>query len=532
MSSSATALAPLPTGCSTFRTLREDGSIYVDKTALICELASKREKFFLARPRRFGKSLLISTFASLFSTGTKDFKGLAAETLWNDPATYEVVTLDFSSTKDSDTLADFDKKFSALINREFGRLGFRYDESASADLIDQLSGWLQDRPSASLVLLVDEYDAPLTAHLNEAALFAAIRDRLSNFYLAIKSREGCLRFFFMTGITKFQSASIFSAFNSLTDISAYPRYGTLLGYTEEELQASFGAYLQQAAERLQLTRAKLLSQMREMYDGFCFDMQASSHVYVPWSVLQFLAYPENGLLNYWFDSAGKPTALMNYLKAHRMIGPDDYANDRTLTLDALLRSADLDTLEPAVLLFQAGYLSIAQRNRNTVVLRYPNQEVAHSLATLYSNTLLRNQTLEMVGAGDWQRALLTGDVTPFFEAANRAFAAIDGSQHPINDEKHCRTFLQIFIAGANYDVTAERHDDLERSTLALECANCRWVLAIHCQRPGESPDALLAKAAASFEGMPDDDAPVKPVLRVAAVFSEEKRQFVRWQRVL
>ncbi len=533
MSPSATALAPLPTGRSTFRTLREDGSIYVDKTALICELASKREKFFLARPRRFGKSLLISTFASLFSTGTKDFKGLAAETLWNDPATYEVVTLDFSSTKDGNTLADFDKKFSALINREFGRLGFRYDESNSADLIDQLSGWLQDRPSASLVLLVDEYDAPLTAHLNEAALFAAIRDRLSNFYLAIKSREGCLRFFFMTGITKFQSASIFSAFNPITDISAYPRYGTLLGYTEEELQSSFGAYLQQAADRLQLPQAELLSQMREMYDGFCFDMQASSHVYVPWSVLQFLAYPENGLLNYWFDSAGKPTALMNYLKAHRMIGPDDYANDRTLTLDALLRSADLDTLEPAVLLFQAGCLSIAQRNRNTVVLRYPNQEMRESMALLYTEIMLQGNAASYTASQTLADVLATGNTDAVMNLINSILSGLTYADWALHSEADCRRTLYIMLASNRLRPQAELHNALGRSDLEVEDSGLHWVFELKFSAEGDSPDYLLKTAVQQIldRRCGDSARPFARLKRIAAVFSGKERRFTRWMEV-
>ncbi len=526
------SLSPLPTGRSTFHTLREDGSIYVDKTELICELAAKREKFFLARPRRFGKSLLVSTFESLFSTGTKDFKGLAAEKLWNDK-TYDVVTLDFSPTKDCATLEAFEKKFSALISREFGELGFHYNESASADIVDQLSEWLKTRPSASLVLLVDEYDAPLTAHLNEEALFSSIRDRLSNFYITIKSREGCLRFFFMTGITKFQSASIFSAFNPITDISPFPRYSSLLGYTEEELLACFNPYLQRAADRLGLTKEKLVSKMREMYDGFCFDMQATSHVYVPWSVLQFLAYPENGLLNYWFDSAGKPTVLMNYLKAHQMISPDDYSNDRTLTLDALLRSADLATLEPATLLFQAGYLSIAKRNRNTVVLRYPNQEMRESMALLYTEIMLQGNSVSYTASQTLADVLSTGHTDDVMNLINSIISGFTYANWALNSEADCRRTLYIMLASNRLRPQTELHNALGRSDIEVEDSGLHWVFELKFSAEGDSQDYLLKTAVEQMRNRRYGDAarPFAKLKRVAAVFSGKERRFTHWMEL-
>ena len=286
----------LPLGRSTFATLRARNEIYVDKTDLIYQLARFDSKIFLARPRRFGKSLLISTLESLFKYGLRDFKGLAIEKLWNDK-TYQVVRLDLSEIKEFSTADEFKLKFHDKLITKFSAAGFQYKNNDSL-VMTQLSEWLSLQEPSCLVVLIDEYDAPLTSCLDDPSLFKIVRSTMSELFLTLKSNEGCLRFFFMTGITKFSNTSIFSAFNNLQDISLYPTYGTLLGYTEEEIRFFFEDYLIRAADRLHLTEQQILEQLRENYDGFSFDMDVSTHVYCPWSVLNFLNYPEMGFQNY------------------------------------------------------------------------------------------------------------------------------------------------------------------------------------------------------------------------------------------
>ena len=168
------ALQPLPTGTSDFETLRGRGQIYVDKTHLIYELANRTEKFFLTRPRRFGKSLLVSTFASLFRHGRQFFSGLAIEKLWKD-TTYNVVELDFSEIKNIEGLEDFYTQLDGLLMDSFEPLGFCYDENMKQSVIRQLSTWMKSLSGNSLVLLIDEYDSPLTACLGDKALFQSVR---------------------------------------------------------------------------------------------------------------------------------------------------------------------------------------------------------------------------------------------------------------------------------------------------------------------------------------------------------------------
>ena len=221
---STTPEQTLPLGVSDFAGLRRDGLIYVDKTEMIARMAATRKgKFFLARPRRFGKSLLVSTFESLFKYGLRDFQGLAIESLWKDK-TYNVVRLDFSEVKNFSTVEEFKEGLLELLVSAFSSVGFRYERDSFLSVIRQLSGWLREQvPVSSVVLLIDEYDAPLTACLDQPELFEEVRKTLASFYAILKSNDGALRFLFITGITKYSKVSIFSELNNLNDIVLKPQ---------------------------------------------------------------------------------------------------------------------------------------------------------------------------------------------------------------------------------------------------------------------------------------------------------------------
>ena len=212
-------LQKLPLGKSDFSMIRKRGAVYVDKTDLVYRLATgNSERIFLARPRRFGKSMLVSTFESLFKFGIRDFQGLAIEKLWNEK-TYNVVHLDFSGIKAFSSCEIFKEKFYEKLRYSFEPAGFQYDASGGS-VIGQLSAWMQRGiEDDSFVLLIDEYDAPLTACLDRPLLFEAVQAEMSDFFAELKSNDRCLRFLFLTGITKFSSTGIFSGFNNLKDIT-------------------------------------------------------------------------------------------------------------------------------------------------------------------------------------------------------------------------------------------------------------------------------------------------------------------------
>ena len=524
-------LAALSLGTSDFEVLRDSGQIYVDKTALIYELASLRRKFFLTRPRRFGKSLLVSTFATLFKNGLKHFSGLAIEKLWQDK-TYNVIEIDFSEIKNFNDFDDFAHQFDGALEGAFAPTGFRRDAASENSLVQQLSFWLKSQPGNSFVLLIDEYDAPQTACLDNKALFKEVRTLLSKFYAIVKSNDACWRFVFMTGITKFNQTGIFSELNNFTDISLDPLFAPLLGYTEKEIDRYFSGYVKEAAKALNLPVEELRRGLRENYDGYCFDEDASEHLYAPWSVLQFFSRPSRGFQNYWMESGGKLTLLQKYLHSHSLRSPGHYADEKRINIDDLKGSSDFDGINDLVLLTQAGYLTIKRRDDESFYVGYPDREVADSLGILYRSMLLKQQVLSEVGAGKLAAAVREGNPDLLFDQANHAFAAIDYRQYPISNEKHCQAFLQIFLAGHGFAVVAERHGALGQSDLEVEAPKVHWVFELKFQRKGESADALLAKAVEQIIEKQYGTAWAKPVIRVAAVFSEETRSFVRWQQAV
>lgn len=524
-------LRPLPLGTSSFSTLRENNEIYVDKTSMIYEMARQRGKYFITRPRRFGKSLLVSTFESLFKDGLRDFKGLAIESLWNDK-TYTVLRLDFSLVKDFNTLDEFLYRFNVMLDEVSIQIGIEL-VAKNNDPIARFSTFLSKCANKSIVLLIDEYDAPLTALLHKKDLFDQVRIILSQFYAGIKSYERCLRFFFMTGITKFSNTSIFSAFNNLADLSLDSDFGTLLGLTENEIKQYFDAYIQKAASVLNVSEHDVMERLRHHYDGFSFDEEAKTHVYCPWSVLNFLSRPHRGFENYWYQSGGQPTVLMSYLTTHTLVQPSRYSEAVLLQKSRLASSLQYNEIDTNVLLSQAGYLSIKEAlSGGYLRLGYPNQEVASSMAQLYADEMLRNQNRLQLGLPMYPLILASEGTGIVIDHFNKVFNTIDFNRYPISDEASCRAFLQVLLIGAAMMPRVENHTALGRSDLEVEAGNRHWVFEIKFARKDENVEGLLAQAVDQVKNRRYGEfAHGKELIRVALVFSETERRFVAWEEV-
>ena len=527
-------LQGLPLGTSDFRSLRVNNEIYVDKTELIYEMVepSQRRKLLLARPRRFGKSLLISTFESLFRNGLKDFEGLAIAKLWNDH-TYPVVRLDFSEIKEFSSLDEFKTNFYTFLASNFNSVGFASKALSVEDIIFELSAWFKTLDRSNLVLLVDEYDAPLTNCLDKPELFNQVRSVLSRLFLTLKSNEGCLRFFFMTGITKLSSTSIFSAFNNLEDISLYPKYGTLLGYTEEEIKLYFKDYLSRAAALLGMAEDQILEQLRANYDGFSFDQNDSSHVYCPWSVLKFFNYPELSFQNYWYASGGQPSVLKKYLMNHELEKPISFDQVKQVRLSELNAAQQYNDLSIDVLLTQSGYLTIKSVLKNGyAVLGYPNQEVALSMAQLYSDELLKGNPLEDPQGPMISDIMATGSTEEVVKAFNRAVNAIDYQRYPIIDEASCRAYLQVLLIGAAMMPSVEIHNAHGRSDMEVQAGSRHWVFEFKYASTDSEVETLLSKAIEQIRSQHYGEQVLdKKLIRVALVFNAKERQFTAWQIV-
>lgn len=524
-------MKPLPLGTSSFSTLRENNEIYVDKTSMIYEMARSRGKYFITRPRRFGKSLLVSTFESLFKYGLRDFNGLAIENLWNDK-TYTVLRLDFSLVKDFNTIDEFLYRFNVMLDEVVIQTGIEL-MAKNDDPIARFSAFLSQCANNSIVLLIDEYDAPLTALLHQKNLFDQVRVILSQFYAGIKSYERCLRFFFMTGITKFSNTSIFSAFNNLTDISLVPAYGTLLGITEDELNHYFGRYIEKAANQLNLSQSEVVEKLRLNYDGFSFDNKAKTHVYCPWSILQFFNQPDNGFQNYWYQSGGQPTVLLQYLAQHALVTPAHYNESIVIPISDLDASRHYNEINIDVLLTQSGYLTAKEIiGEGYVRLGYPNQEVASSMARLYADELLRNQNRMVLGIPLLPVMMANESVDLVIDHFNKVFNAIDFNRYPIVDEASCRAFLQVLLIGAAMMPRVETHTAHGRSDLEVDAGQRHWVFEFKYAKNVHEADALLAEAIEQVKTRQYGEVPqTNELVRVALVFGKEERQVVKWSTI-
>lgn len=522
-------LQPLSLGISSFRSLRIKRAVYVDKTHMIRALADpagEDNKWFLARPRRFGKSLLISTFESLFKYGLRDFEGLAITREWTDRR-YDVVRLDFSeilSCRDPDA---FGVGFRALIAIKFKPLGFEAEPLDGAFFL-KFTRWLEARKRRSLVLLIDECDAPLTHSIEDPTLFREIEKKLRPFFSALKARSDCLRFFFMAGITRFGNEEALKGFDGVTDISFDPAYGTLLGFTDDELEHCFPGRLQSAAERLGLPVEKLRARLKASYAGYCFDAEGQTEVYSPWSVLSFLRVPELGFRNHWWLTAGAPSDLLKKHVRHRMSGAcrsGRFDGTVKVPFSRLQSALQWEDLESPQLLQQTGCLSVKERDLSgEVELGYPNLEVAASLAQLAEEELTRSRDCSRP---DLVRGLSCGCVATVVDYLNTVLSSMDGRAFSLGSDAECRFLLQMVLTKAALQPQVEVPSPDGRSDLEVQAGDWHWVFEVRfAQGAQELAGQLEAGARPMCESSGRDRLRGNKCLHATLIYDSAQRRFV------
>lgn len=519
----------LPLGTSDFSALRVADEIYVDKTEFIYELASQKAKYLFVRPRRFGKSLLISTFESLFKYGLREFKGLAIEKLWKDKAKYHVVKLDFSEAKYFSSPEQFSERLVSLIVRNFARVGFSYIPESAESIFDQWSEWLKTLDRDSLVVLVDEYDSPLTSCLEQEELFAAVREQLSKFYAELAANERVLRFVFVTGIIRLNEVCLSSDFGRFTDLSLDPRYGSLVGFTRDEVEGYFENYLEKVAKDLARSREDLIKQLVAQYGGYCFEETGSTKVLAPWSLLNFLAYPSRAFLAYWFETGGA-ASLLKYLKTQAVKAPEEFSREKRISRSELLGVSG--SLSDIALLTQAGYLTIkAPEPGETFLLDYPNLEVRRSMAQMYTEKLLGGKVPGQVGAGPIVEALSKEDLEFVVVVLNRFLSAIDYQKYLVKDEATLRAYVQVYLAAAGSGVEAEFEDD-RRKELKVKVDGREWIFDFRIVKALKDASEHNVDADKHMEKIhPRDQDDRRDTRKVRLVFSTEARQFVMWREL-
>lgn len=523
----------LPLAVTDFRALRQSGMIYVDKTAQIFEFAKDVGCFFINRPRRFGKSLLVSTLKYLFGSGLRDFRGLAIERLWKEEKTYPVVDLSLSSLADIRDRQSFEAKLMSIVHSGFSGLGFVYQRDSVSDYWDQLKVWLNEQPRLSLVLLIDEYDAGLTSNIDNPELFAEIRPAMQSFFNIIKECNGAFRLCFMTGITKYTGAGSLSPFNNFEDLSSQPAFSDFIGYTADEIRENFQPYLARAAAVLGETEESVLENMGIHYDGYCFDFEMARHVFCPWTVLQFLKNPQNGYLNYWYRSAGQPRALLNYIMATTFSLPDTFDSEMMIPEQSLYDMRPYKKQQPAIMLFHNGYLTVKKReSAGMLTLGYPNEEVRASLGMLYVNAAIGFDIWDAGTFTPATDALASYSSSQLVDYLNRFFNSVDYDHYPLTSEGAVRGLIKAFLLGARVRTSSEESSAKGRSDLEAYVPNRHWVFELKYTEKKADESALLQKAKDQINdreyGFSLD---TRRLIRLAAVFNGKERKITAFAEV-
>ena len=435
-----------PVGIQSFEVLRTQGCLYVDKTALIYQLASTYSPYFLSRPRRFGKSLLLTTFKAYFE-GRKDlFEGLAIsglETKWEQ---YPVLFLDLNA-ETYDSVASLEAILSSNIRRWEDVFGKDDRDDTLSRRFEGIIRRAYEKTGKRVVVLIDEYDKPMLSALLNEQLSKDYRIIMKAFYGVLKSSGQYLRFVFLTGVTKFAQVSVFSDLNHLVDISLKKNYVTLCGITKNELMQYFTPELNILADQQEMTFDEAVANIAKKYDGYHFAPHTEG-MFNPFSVLNALNFSDFD--NYWFQT-GTPTYLVNLLKE------SDY--DLRLLLDGIsVQPSDFaeyraDVNNPIPMIYQSGYLTITgyDKKYNTYTLGFPNEEVRYG----FLHFLMPYYTAVTNGTGSFHitnfcKEIEAGDTEAFMERLKVFFAGIPYQLNNKNEKHYQAIFYVIFTLIGQY----------------------------------------------------------------------------------
>ncbi|MBF0244680.1 MAG: ATP-binding protein [Planctomycetes bacterium] len=509
-------MKPLSTSIYTFEKLISGGFLYVDKTAHIHRLLEPASaQYFLARPRRFGKSLLVSTLKVIFEGRRDLFEGLAIAKLPYDWKTHPVIHLDMGDCA-ADCGADLEQALRELVDAHAEEFSVPLHNAKASSRLRELIQKLCKR-GERVVILVDEYDKPLLGHLGKKSV-TGIQKVLKNFYSVIKTTEAQQRFVLLTGVSKFSKVSVFSDLNNLTDLTMQADAATLLGYTQEELEGCFVEYLKRLASALGWSRDKTLDELRIWYNGYRFH-HAAPTVYNPVSAMKCLM--EREFKNYWFET-GTPSFLVELLKKK----PVDFGN--LIVSEAAFSTYEVDALEPLPLLVQTGYLTIQRMEmlgtRRQFQLGYPNREIeqsfADSLAQGYCSLPAEelNSALRRIIA-----ALREDDIEAALEQMKIFFAAVP-YDITLKNEKYYQTIFFVVFKLLGACIEAESRTGQGRIDAVVKTPGRIFILEFKLF--GTAAEALAQiKAKRYYEPYLSDG---RPVVLVGAAFDATTRNLEQW----
>ena len=508
-----------PIGIQNFESLRNDGYFYVDKTALLYRLAKPGRYFFLSRPRRFGKSLMISTLQAYFEGKKELFEGLAIEQLEKEWVKRPVLHIDLNIEK-YNTPDSLDKILNDTLVQWEELYGTRPSETSFSLRFAGIIRRACEKSGERVAILVDEYDKPMLQAIGDVELQKAFRTTLKPFYGVLKSMDGYIKFALLTGVTKFGKVSVFSDLNNLNDISMDDLYVELCGITEKEIHTNFEDELHKLANAQKMSYENVCRELKACYDGYHF-VENSIGIYNPFSLLNTFLKMKFG--SYWFET-GTPSYLEELLKRHNY---DLYRMAHEETNADILNSIDSESTNPIPVIYQSGYLTIKGYDPRFGMYRlgFPNREVEEGflkyLMPFYANADKVDSPFQIQ---KFVNEVETGQIDAFFRRLSSLMA--DTPYELVRDlELHYQNILFIVFKLVGFYVKAEYHTSEGRVDLVLQTDKYTYVMEFKFDSTAEE---ALRQINEKHYARPFEADTTRTLYKIGVNFSSNTRNIEKW----
>ena len=521
----------LPIGIQDFEYLRTDNCLYVDKTEFIYKLLQHGKPYFLGRPRRFGKSLFISTLKAYFEGKKELFEGLKIAELEKEWVKYPVIYLDFNKSN-YDSAETLELALDEML-KKYEKMYDMQDIAAKASFrFDNLIAEMHKKTGQKVVVLVDEYDKSLVNTMHKPDVNENIRDILKGFYGVLKGADAHLRFVFLTGVTKFSKVSIFSDLNQLIDISLHENFAEICGISEDELLQNFQPEIQALANRRNLTYEQAFAELKRRYDGYHF-AKKSADMYNPFSVLNTFANLD--FAYYWF-ATGTPTFLAKALR-NQNYDIRKFNND-VLIDEPSIMDYRVENQNLIPLLYQTGYLTIKSYEDNLYILGFPNEEVKYG----FLKELLPAFALTPIATGnfsvvEFMQKIRNGDIEGFMTSLKAFFAAIpyDAIEQKHRDEQYYQHVFYLLFTLIGEFVQTEVKNNKGRADAVVKTADSIYVFefkiddSLSCEkgRGAATAEDALAQINSKDYAIPYT-ADHRKIVKIGVEFSQKEKGVKRW----
>ena len=511
-----------PIGIQNFEDLRRNEYVYVDKTHHIHRLATTGKYYFLSRPRRFGKSLLVSTMEAYFKGEKELFEGLALEQLEKDWTEYPVLHLDLNGSKYMNS-GDLNDILNLNLNRWESEYGVTTRYSTLSVRFQAVIDAAYEKTGRQVVILIDEYDKPIVDNLGNPELADDFKKTLQGFYSVLKAKDGQIRFGFLTGVSKIGKLSVFSGLNNLRDISMLPEYSDICGISEEDLHKYFDESVEELAVSNQLSKEDCYGKLKDMYDGYHFS-EESVGMYNPFSLLN--TFSSNKFKEYWFET-GTPTLLVNVMK-QTSFDVTTLSDQVEVSVEDLSGMQDIIN-RPIPLFFQTGYLTIKDYDKefDIYTLGFPNDEVKNGfLKFIFSYYVPVNPAEGNTTTAKLAKALRTGSPDMFMRTLEALFANTT-YQIQGDAEKNFQYAMYIIMELVGEYVQAERTTSNGRIDLLLQTKDYIYIVELKIDN---TADAALQQIEDKGYAKPFVNDPRK-LFKIGVSFSTADRRIEDWKVV-